>query len=35
MTVLDAYSDQNGHRNVRWYAAIFEDAGENCMSASG
>ena len=28
MTVPDAYSDQNGHMNVRWYAAIFDDAGD-------
>jgi acyl-CoA thioester hydrolase len=28
MTVPDSYADQNGHMNMRWYLAIFDDAGE-------
>lgn len=28
MTVPEAYRDENGHMNVRWYAAIFDDAGD-------
>lgn len=28
MTVPDAYRDANGHMNVRWYAAIYDDAGD-------
>ncbi|HYY30773.1 MAG TPA: hypothetical protein VE860_22745 [Chthoniobacterales bacterium] len=28
MTVPEAYCDENGHMNVRWYAAIFDDAGD-------
>ena len=35
MTVPEAYRDENGHMNVRWYAAIFDEAGAPCMSASG
>ena len=25
MTVPEAYRDENGHMNVRWYAAIFDE----------
>jgi acyl-CoA thioesterase FadM len=28
MTVPEAYRDENGHMNVRWYAAIFDEAGD-------
>jgi acyl-CoA thioester hydrolase len=28
MPVPQAYRDSNGHMNVRWYAAIFDDAGD-------
>jgi acyl-CoA thioester hydrolase len=27
MTVPDTYRDENGHMNVRWYLAIFDEAG--------
>jgi acyl-CoA thioester hydrolase len=28
MTVPESYRDANGHMNVRWYAAIFDEAGD-------
>ncbi len=28
LTVPDAWRDDNGHMNMRWYLAIFDDAGE-------
>jgi acyl-CoA thioester hydrolase len=28
MAVPEAYGDENGHMNVRWYAAIFDEAGD-------
>ena len=28
MTIPDAYVDANGHMNIRWYIAIFDDAGD-------
>ena len=28
MTVPEAYRDENGHMNMRWYLAIFDDAGD-------
>ena len=28
MTVPEAYRDENGHMNMRWYFAIFDDAGD-------
>jgi acyl-CoA thioester hydrolase len=28
MMVPDSYSDANGHMNMRWYLAIFDDAGD-------
>lgn len=28
MTVPEAYRDENGHMNVRWYARIFDEAGD-------
>ena len=27
-TVSDSYRDSNGHMNVRWYIALFDDAGD-------
>ena len=27
-TVPDSYRDSNGHMNVRWYIALFDDAGD-------
>ncbi len=27
-TVPESYRDDNGHMNMRWYLAIFDDAGE-------
>jgi acyl-CoA thioester hydrolase len=27
-TVPEAYRDSNGHMNVRWYLALFDDAGD-------
>jgi acyl-CoA thioester hydrolase len=29
VTVPESYRDQNGHMNMRWYLAIFDDAGDN------
>ncbi len=29
MTVPESYRDRNGHMNMRWYIAIFDDAGDN------
>src|SRR5579863_1847878 len=28
MTVPDAWRDDNGHMNMRWYMAIFDDASD-------
>jgi acyl-CoA thioester hydrolase len=28
MTVPESYRDRNGHMNMRWYPAIFDDAGD-------
>ena len=28
MTIPDTYVDANGHMNIRWYIAIFDDAGD-------
>ena len=28
LTIPEAYRDANGHMNMRWYLAIFDDAGE-------
>jgi acyl-CoA thioester hydrolase len=28
MTIPESYRDANGHMNMRWYLAIFDDAGE-------
>jgi acyl-CoA thioester hydrolase len=29
LTVPESYRDQNEHMNMRWYVAIFDDAGDN------
>jgi acyl-CoA thioester hydrolase len=28
MTIPETYVDANGHMNIRWYIAIFDDAGD-------
>lgn len=28
MTIPDAWRDSNGHMNVRWYVAVFDDASD-------
>ena len=28
LTIPDSYRDFNGHMNIRWYMAIFDDAGD-------
>jgi acyl-CoA thioester hydrolase len=28
LTIPESYRDENGHMNMRWYLAIFDDAGE-------
>jgi acyl-CoA thioester hydrolase len=28
LTIPESYRDANGHMNVRWYMAIFDDAGD-------
>ena len=28
MTIPEEYRDENGHMNMRWYLAIFDDAGD-------
>jgi acyl-CoA thioester hydrolase len=35
MTVPEAYRDENGHMNVRWYAAIFDEAGDTLHARLG
>lgn len=35
MTVPEAYRDENGHMNVRWYAAIFDEAGNTLHERLG
>jgi len=35
MTVPEAYRDDNGHMNMRWYLAIFDDAGDNLHDRLG
>ena len=29
MTVPESYRDRNGHMNMRWYLAIFDEAGDD------
>ena len=35
MTVPEAYRDENGHMNVRWYATIFDEAGDSLHACLG
>jgi acyl-CoA thioester hydrolase len=35
MIVPEAYRDENGHMNVRWYATIFDEAGDNLHARLG
>ena len=35
MTVPDAYGDRNGHMNMRWYLAIFDEAGDDLQVRLG
>jgi len=35
LTVPDAYLDANGHMNVRWYATIFDEAGDTLHERLG
>ena len=35
MAVPETYSDENGHMNVRWYAAIFDEAGDTLHARLG
>jgi acyl-CoA thioester hydrolase len=35
MTVPEAYRDENGHMNVRWYATIFDEAGDSLHARLG
>jgi acyl-CoA thioester hydrolase len=35
MTVPEAYRDANGHMNMRWYVAIFDDAGDGLYQTLG
>ncbi len=30
-----AYEDRNGHMNVRWYLALYDEAGTRCTRCSG
>ncbi len=35
MAVPESYRDRNGHMNMRWYIAIFDDAADNLYSRLG
>lgn len=35
MTVPQAYRDHNGHMNMRWYSAIFDEAGDTLRARIG
>ena len=35
MTVPESYRDANGHMNMRWYVAIFDDAGDAVYARLG
>ncbi len=35
MTVPESWADSNGHMNMRWYAAIFDDAGDELHERVG
>ena len=34
-TVPEAYLDLNNHMNMRWYVALFDDAGDTLPQAVG
>lgn len=34
-TIPEAYRDANGHMNMRWYVAIFDDAGDDLYARIG
>lgn len=33
--IPESYRDANGHMNMRWYAAIFDDAGDDLYARLG
>ncbi len=35
MVVPDAWADSNGHMNMRWYVAVFDDAGDDLHARIG
>ncbi len=35
MTVPESYRDRNGHMNMRWYLAIFDEAGDDLQVRLG
>jgi len=35
LTVPEGYGDDNGHMNMRWYVAIFDDAGDRLHEGLG
>jgi acyl-CoA thioester hydrolase len=35
LTVPESYRDANGHMNMRWYVAIFDDAGDALYARLG
>ena len=35
MVVPDSWGDSNGHMNMRWYVAIFDDAGDELHERVG
>ena len=35
MTIPEAYRDENGHMNVRWYSVIFDEAGDDLHERLG
>jgi acyl-CoA thioester hydrolase len=35
LVIPDSWADSNGHMNMRWYAAIFDDAGDELHERVG
>ncbi|HEY1469531.1 MAG TPA: thioesterase family protein [Candidatus Acidoferrum sp.] len=35
VTIPEAYRDENGHMNVRWYSVIFDEAGDDLHERLG
>jgi acyl-CoA thioester hydrolase len=35
LTIPESYRDANGHMNMRWYVAVFDDAGESLYGGLG